>query len=521
MKRIAIVCSSREWETSKTNILRLLKNQQDTNVSLYLTDGNFSNKSDEIPVFSLNLLNPYKAEQIIFISLYDFAAAAYVYRLKIKDVLLFHNDGYFLHDAKETLAYQKEQYYILLKKYHELKQLNRMRMLLDYFHRETELASYPICFQIESTSYCNAECIMCGHYIYKNSIAKHIPMQLIENLEKYLMYAETVILHGVGEPFLHPRIIDIIHFYGKYDIKIVTNTNLSILNPDILECIRDHFSEIEVSIDGCTREIYESIRINLCFDTLLKNINLLNKFASKIPKKIAVVATRQNLHQLPDFIMFAKNNGFYAVKFSTITSNKMTQNQVDEIQNYPETASLQLKRAMILAKKYNIEIELPYQLILPCAPDIKKLNEEQKEIQKTPMFPNIIDSQRLFDTYIRPRLEELKSFDKQEVCYSDYTSFPLTWQIITDSIKNSSCCGICDFVIMNPYVQLEGKVSSCCLRKKYYIGIIQNDVDLALIWNNQKIQKIRRQFYNGKIPVYCTECSFMNNHFLKLGVFNI
>ena len=301
--KFAVVCSNNEFYIQKNNVLKYIA-ENDGELILIFNTRKTSLVCDLAEVCSVEDICRYSGEfdRIVYLSLYNFNAARCVYKCGVHDVCIFHSDGYPVELSDASYADLKEQEYISKKAYLKLKQLNRINMLLGYFSRSTVLRSFPLELQLESTSFCNAECIMCGHYIYKNAIARHIPSSLTNRLEKYLLYAETVVLHGNGEPFLQPDITSLIRFYSSLGIKLATNTNLSILTDELAQLISECFCQITVSIDGCTKETYEGIRKNLKFERLIENIEKLNKAAPDLDKKIAVVACRQNLNEIPSFI---------------------------------------------------------------------------------------------------------------------------------------------------------------------------------------------------------------------------
>ena len=509
MKTI-VVCSAGEWQVCGEKVLAAAEAEGVELSGIFFHKGSVPGEP-KLPLISRERFA--ECGGIVFLSIYDLSAAAMVYRTGIRQVKVFHTDGYFVERSGD--AQDQESVYINSRNFRSLKELNRIRMLLSYFHREPVLNSYPLEIQIESTSFCNAQCIMCGHFVYKNAIAKHIPAKLTHDLEKYLMYAENVILHGNGEPFLQPDIKEMIRFYGSYGIKLLTNTNLSVLDMELISLIKEHFREMTVSIDGCTKEVYENIRLNLSFDKLLENLRLINRYAPEIPKTIAVVASRQNIMQLPDFVSFASENGFSRIDVIEMGSSPVAGNEFDELKNFPAAASRQLKKTAALAKQKGIGIELPFHLLLPGEEDEQQIRREIGEMQSSPMFPGKERSRELFESLVRPRLEELCSEGRENVCFSDHTSSPLKMEEVS-AVTDSRCCGVCDSLLKRPFVMLEGKFSTCCLRPKHYLGVITDEDSLGQLWNSPQIIELRKHFYNGSVPEYCKGCSFMNNHFLDL-----
>ena len=251
----------------------------------------------------------------LLLSVYDLDAVRMLYSLGVTNVHCPAAPSVWLTGRDEERAKSLEERCLRENDLAGLKRLNRIRMILSYLNREIEMRSFPVQIQIETTSRCNAECIMCGHFIYKNEIARHMDPELLEAMDPYLKYAETVILHGYGEPFLYPGMERMLEKYREYGLRVVTNTNLSVLSENVLRMMPELFSEITVSIDGCTKEVYEGIRRGLSFETLVKNLERLREAAPDVKKILAMVIMRQNLHQIPGMVRFAKRYGFGTVNF--------------------------------------------------------------------------------------------------------------------------------------------------------------------------------------------------------------
>jgi len=77
-----------------------------------------------------------------------------------------------------------------------------------------------------------------------------------------------------GEPLLYPKLIDAIRFAKNAGIKYVDfNTNANLLSQEMAHKIADSgLDEIVFSVDGFSKETYESIRIKGNYDKCIKNI---------------------------------------------------------------------------------------------------------------------------------------------------------------------------------------------------------------------------------------------------------
>ena len=85
-----------------------------------------------------------------------------------------------------------------------------MKIFLEVCGRNSVLHSFPAHLQLEHTTYCNARCIMCDHYVSHNRNAKHLELATVSRLSPVLPYVSLIVMHGNGEPFLNPNIIDIL-----------------------------------------------------------------------------------------------------------------------------------------------------------------------------------------------------------------------------------------------------------------------------------------------------------------------
>ena len=64
-----------------------------------------------------------------------------------------------------------------------------------------------------------------------------------------------------GEPFISRLVKQQIDLYVGYGNKIVANTNLSVLDDELIGRIGRDFEWLAISVDGARKETYESIRI--------------------------------------------------------------------------------------------------------------------------------------------------------------------------------------------------------------------------------------------------------------------
>src|SRR5437764_10783504 len=126
---------------------------------------------------------------------------------------------------------------------------------------------------------------------------------------------EELHLQGLGEPMMHPRFADMVSYGARKCIRVTTNSNLTLLNPQRAErCVTSGLAAVFVSIDGASAEVYERIRVRSKLDRVLRNLALLREarsnLGSRTPEmRMVSVVMRQNLHELPELVRLAHREG--------------------------------------------------------------------------------------------------------------------------------------------------------------------------------------------------------------------
>ena len=83
-------------------------------------------------------------------------------------------------------------------------------------------------------------------------------------------------------------------------------------------------NEIQISIDGATKEIFQDIRRGSVFEKVVQNCKLINNYAKKMNKdrtKMWTVVQNKNFHQLHDLVSLASDLGFSNQVFSLDLTN--------------------------------------------------------------------------------------------------------------------------------------------------------------------------------------------------------
>ncbi len=224
----------------------------------------------------------------------------------------------------------------------------------------------PVIAQIEPTSECNLQCEMC----IREKIGVPIGTMSFEDFKKILDKLDCLFklhLSGQGEPFLNPELFKIVKHANEKGIIVYFTTNGTLLTKNIIEKICEvEIGEIGVSIDSPRKEVYERIRKGAKFEKVLENIKNLNEELRRRNKKtivsIASVLLKDNIEDIPEFVLLAKKIGIKKVGFQTMQEkedylnkyNPKAKSQV--ISNLNEKLKEKINEAKKIAKENNITL---------------------------------------------------------------------------------------------------------------------------------------------------------------------
>lgn len=120
-----------------------------------------------------------------------------------------------------------------------------------------------------------------------------------------------------GEPYLHPEIDVVIEKLIGMGLRIIIETNGTLLNADRIEVLKKHNIFISVSLDGATRETHEGLRaVPGCYDQLLKNMRLMQSAGKSY--QVIFSLHKKNMAELADAIKLAVENGAGSFKINPI-----------------------------------------------------------------------------------------------------------------------------------------------------------------------------------------------------------
>jgi len=177
---------------------------------------------------------------------------------------------------------------------------------------------------IEITSKCNLNCKMCFRRFWKDKVLdmpKDKFLKILDDLKAFPKL-ETVYIGGIGEPLMHPNILEIIENVKSRGLRIELGTNGTLLHELSEDFVRLNVDRVTVSIDAPDPAVYRDIR-GTDFASVESNVLFLQEVkkrekSSKPNVAIEVVAMKSNVLVLPNILPLASKLGINDILISNL-----------------------------------------------------------------------------------------------------------------------------------------------------------------------------------------------------------
>lgn len=193
--------------------------------------------------------------------------------------------------------------------YIPMRAFNRWRLLWGYLRRKTQLSGLPVEYVVETTAKCNLYCPMCPREIYrqpKEDMTEEIFDRL---LEQCAPAAEHMMLIGLGEPLLDPKIFDRIERCARHGIATLLSTNGTLLDEQAAARLLDSpLEHITLSFDGARRETFEFYRKGARFEQVRENFvrfcRMKHERRARVQIVVQMVRLERNASEAGEFLGF-------------------------------------------------------------------------------------------------------------------------------------------------------------------------------------------------------------------------
>ncbi len=166
---------------------------------------------------------------------------------------------------------------------------NNFRALQNYHKKKTTLNNQPSYIWLEPTNNCNLKCIMCPTGTGKVDVEKGfmdfaLYKRIIDEISEY---ASAITLAISGESLLHPKFFKMIEYANMNGIKVLLNTNATLLTEEKADLLLDSgLSEVSFAFDGIKKSMYEKARVGANYEKTLNNILYFLKRRKEGKKKL-------------------------------------------------------------------------------------------------------------------------------------------------------------------------------------------------------------------------------------------
>jgi MoaA/NifB/PqqE/SkfB family radical SAM enzyme len=183
------------------------------------------------------------------------------------------------------------------------------------------VTSVPYTFTLETTTFCNLQCVMCHHGNGAMPTRDHLDTAVIAKLSNFLSHAKWIQVYGVGEPLLSPSFWKTLELLpAGQGIHIMINSNGTLLTEERMDrLLNSPLSLISFSLDAARAETYRKIR-GADFHRVIGNIRELvrrrNLGASRrLTITVNMTLMRENIEELPAFVDLAADLGVDGIVF--------------------------------------------------------------------------------------------------------------------------------------------------------------------------------------------------------------
>ena len=171
---------------------------------------------------------------------------------------------------------------------------------------------------LELSSDCNFDCEMC----FRQTFASETGTMSQDTLERFkhelqtLPHLHEVVIGGLGEPLLHPQVMEMIGFLKSRDLDVIVTTNGALLEPFIDDFIQVGVNRVVISFETGDIGHSNESQVFAIIRKIHERKHQLQKFRPTM--QIFMVATRRNIHDLTRIAGLLRGSGVKDVLLSNL-----------------------------------------------------------------------------------------------------------------------------------------------------------------------------------------------------------
>jgi radical SAM protein with 4Fe4S-binding SPASM domain len=329
-------------------------------------------------------------------------------------------------------------------------------------HLDYWTASDPRILWLELTSRCPFDCFFCMRKESRHP-GEHMDFDLLKKILAQLRSPEIIRLNNAGESIHYPHLIEAIRLSKKTGARIELVTTLASASMELIpDLLHSGLDQLTVSLHTVDPVRYQRIYRYASFEALDQRLRQLLQLKAGHPAatpaiNLSFVATKENLHDLPDVTQYAQNLGIMEIRVHRVISRN------------PEN--------------HNFDYELSTNHVTEAfRRDLTATVESTRR-----KFPDcaLIYTNNALDANMEP--------GEQPAFYSE-------------ALPEGCCIADC---IENPWETLNifsnGDVMACGCRSSLQVLGNLKDQSLAQIWWSPSFRQFRSDYFLGNDPI-CRQC---------------
>jgi radical SAM protein with 4Fe4S-binding SPASM domain len=206
---------------------------------------------------------------------------------------------------------------------------NGLQVLGSYYYSKltgkADHRGLPVSIAFEPTTSCNLRCPECPSGLRSftrptGMLDEDFFRRIIDELSSTLLY---LTFYFQGEPYLHPKFLEMVSYAASRKIYTATSTNAHYLtDANARKTVESGLDRLIISVDGTTQEVYQQYRVGGKLEKVLEGarnvIRWKKKLHSRTPHVVfQFLVVKPNEHQIEEVKKLARELGADSVGLKT------------------------------------------------------------------------------------------------------------------------------------------------------------------------------------------------------------
>lgn len=342
--------------------------------------------------------------------------------------------------------------------------------------------AWPNTLPLEITSHCNLKCRMCPLTTKRTASSLqpgHISEAVWSKIMPLAQRIGQVVITGFGEPFVHPRCLDLLKELDEAGVRTSLSTNGVALTPAIAEELArlKHFQHINISIDAPEPDLYRQIRGRDMHDALQGVKYVMSAFPDPSKATVSSVLMHSVIRNLTDFPPLLAQLGIKNYVLQGFVDYNPQRRQENLVYHEGMAAYIEQIKAACAAHHINLLFSLPDRLELELS---QPAQARRRYYGEKAFRDKLWDARDAFRSWY---LQDSVQARETRLCW-------VPWEI--------------------PFVNKDGLVFPCCYAAGDSSAIMGDLTQQSFeeIWRGESYHRFRQALLHGNpMPTACQHCT--------------